>query len=156
VLQRVHETSGYPLNLPADSGVWLSNPRIRASWVAVEDGRIVGHASRAVVAGDAAEAVWVGALGRRPGELAVVKRLFVDPSALGRGVGRRLFATVVADAYAFGLWPVLDVDEHGERARALYERAGFKPVGTIELTSSGGGTFRVTCYVGPPPGSRSV
>lgn len=152
VLSRVHDLDGYPTTPPSDPVAWLDGPRTRASFVAEMDGRIVGHVSRAVAEGDQAAVLWAERLGRPTGELAVVKRLFVDPSSRGRGVARRLLERIVADAHRNGLHPVLDVDASSASANALYERAGWQRVGSIELTWTGlGGVFLAHCYVGPPP-----
>ncbi len=151
VLRRVHEADGYPVNLPPDAGAWLCGERVRASWVATLDGRLVGQVSRAVVTGDNAAAIWLDAVGCTPEELAVVKRLFVDPGVTGRGIGRRLLDAVVEDAHRLGLRPVLDVDAGGARGRFLYESAGWQLVGVSDLPWSTGGVFPVACYVGPPP-----
>lgn len=152
VLHRVHLRDGYPITMPEDPAAWLSSTRNQASFVATLDSRLVGHASRATAVGDQAEQVWTTALGEEADRLAVVKRLFVDPSAWGHGIGRRLLAAVTADAHAHGLRPVLDVDSTSAEANALYCAAGFRHVGELELTWTGlGGVFVARCYVGPPP-----
>lgn len=152
VLERVHEKEGYPVTMPPSVVDWLSASRTRASFVAVVDGQVIGQASRAVAAGDRAEELWKEATGLSAERLAVVKRLFVDPGTQGRGAGRRLLEAVVADAHRLGMVPVLDVDAGNGRAQAIYERAGFRPVGDLELTWTGlGGVFLARCYVGPPP-----
>lgn len=150
VAVRVHEHDGYPARLPADITAWLRCDRARASWVATAGGRVVGHVSRAVAEGDGAVDVWCRATGRPAHELSVVKRLFVDPSAQGRGTGVMLLAAVVADAHRLGLQPVLDVDARSRRARRLYEEAGFDYVGDVELPWGCPGVFLAACYVGPP------
>ena len=152
VLERVHEKEGYPVTMPPSVVDWLSASRTRASFVAVVEGRVVGQASRAVAAGDQAEELWKESTGLSSHRLAVVKRLFVDPGAQGHGVGRRLLEAVVADAHRLAMVPVLDVDASNERAQGIYERAGFRRVGDLELTWTGlGGVFLARCYVGPPP-----
>lgn len=57
--------------------------------------------------------------------------LSVAPAWQHRGLGRRLLDELVVisrDAGALWLW--LEVRESNERARAVYERYGFDPVGT--------------------------
>ena len=57
--------------------------------------------------------------------------IFVDASARGRGVGTALLQAVLQEAAQRGLAEVqLDVIDSNPRARALYERVGFKVVGT--------------------------
>ncbi|HLI45337.1 MAG TPA: GNAT family N-acetyltransferase [Acidimicrobiales bacterium] len=152
VLGRVTKRHRYPVTPPPDPVAWLTGSRTRSSFVATLGGRVVGQVSRAVAEGDLALEVWTCALGCTPAELAVVKRLFVDPEAGGLGAGRLLLQAVVADAHALGLTPVLDVDAASERARRMYELAGFRLVGELELTWAGlDGSLAVACYAGPPP-----
>lgn len=55
--------------------------------------------------------------------------LFVAPEARGRGVGTRLLEAISAEAAARGYAEVrLDVIDANTRARALYERLGFRAV----------------------------
>ncbi len=153
VLHRVQAATGYPVQMPPDPARWLSSSRTRESWVAVyRGGPIAGQVSLATSDGDFATDLWTRALECSPSEIAVVKRLFVDPPMSGRGAARLLLGTAVSEAHRQGLVPVLDVDASSERARLLYERSGFRLVGTKELTWSGlGHSFRAACYVGPPP-----
>lgn len=152
VLRSVHELRGYPAALPRDLASWFAGPRETMSWVAVSgDGSPVGHVSAALAVGDRAEAVWTGALSLPPERLLVVKRLFVEPSREGEGLGRCLLETAVAAAHGEGLWPVLDVDATSPRANRLYVRAGFRLVGTLQLSWPGVERFSANCYVGPRP-----
>lgn len=60
--------------------------------------------------------------------------IFVAPSARGMGVGSALLTAVSEHATALGLAQVrLDVIDSNPRARALYERQGFKPLGKTHL-----------------------
>lgn len=55
--------------------------------------------------------------------------IFVAPEARGQGVGTRLLDAIAAEALARGYHEVrLDVVEGNFRARALYERKGYRPV----------------------------
>ncbi len=57
--------------------------------------------------------------------------LCVLPEARGQGVGRALLAAICDEAAARGYAEVrLDVVDTNDRARALYEREGFRPVAT--------------------------
>lgn len=64
-----------------------------------------------------------------------VEILAVDPSARGRGVGRRLLDRAVADLRSVGV-PVLMVETGGDDghapARRLYEAAGFRALPTVQ------------------------
>ena len=57
--------------------------------------------------------------------------IFVAPEARGQGVGTGLLDAVAAEAQRRGYAEVrLDVVEGNDRARALYEREGFRAVAT--------------------------
>lgn len=87
---------------------------------------------------------WFGALWRAP-LLALLERdlapgqllmdgIAVAPDARGLGIGTRLLAAVIEEARGRGRTEVrLDVVDTNPRARALYERFGFKPVGSEHL-----------------------
>jgi ribosomal protein S18 acetylase RimI-like enzyme len=58
--------------------------------------------------------------------------LFVDPAHGGRGVGRTLLSAAHDALRAAGCTQVyLFTEERNERARALYERAGYRPDGQV-------------------------
>ena len=60
--------------------------------------------------------------------------IFVAPSARGRGVGTALLRAIYSEGRTRGYRDVrLDVIDTNPRARALYEREGFKPVKTDHL-----------------------
>ncbi|MFQ6147416.1 GNAT family N-acetyltransferase [Streptomyces seoulensis] len=132
VLARVHEDSGYPVNWPERPADWLAQPGALGAWVAELDGRIVGHVVLCRAgAGDVAPGLWSARAGRGADATAVVGRLFVAPSARGRGAGASLMARAVAHARAHELHPVLDVAATDTAAVALYERLGWRSLGTV-------------------------
>ncbi len=60
---------------------------------------------------------------------AEVKRMFVDPAARGRGVGRLILAELEAWALAAGMTRlVLEAGDRQEEAIRLYRRFGFRPI----------------------------
>ena len=60
--------------------------------------------------------------------------IFVAPAVRGQGVGSALLDAVTAEAAARGFAEVrLDVIDSNPRARALYERQGFRAVGTHRM-----------------------
>ncbi|MEY7851990.1 N-acetyltransferase family protein [Natrarchaeobius sp. A-rgal3] len=110
--------------------------------VAVNDGRVVGHAAYAP--SSSAEAHMV---------------VFVDPAFHGRGIGTELCRHVVATAADAGHDALLlDVGGENERALSLYRRLGFE---TIDRS---GNDFRMRlCFDDPivervqrPPALRSI
>jgi GNAT superfamily N-acetyltransferase len=81
-------------------------------FVAELDGKITGFAT---------------VLPRGDGE-AELEDLFVDPDSWRRGIGARLVAEAERRAAAFGALALHVIA--GERARAFYERCGFRVTGT--------------------------
>ncbi|WP_328654722.1 GNAT family N-acetyltransferase [Micromonospora sp. NBC_00330] len=122
-LAEVHRVDGYPLNWPADPHRWLRQPHPARAWVAVDaDGAVVGHVAVHRIP-DQVD----GPPGRSTAEVA---RLFVMPKARGLALGSALLnrARQWADKRATDL--VLEVAAGGTAAAALYERAGWRCVGT--------------------------
>jgi GNAT superfamily N-acetyltransferase len=146
ILRRVHAASSYPVRWPADPVGWLSPEGLIAAWVAEHDGVVLGHAglARGVPAGCPLEAA-----GRDARAVASVTRLFVDPAARRAGRARELLETAAACAVASDLQPVLDVVEDAQAAIALYERSGWRLVGTGSATWStpAGVTPKLRYYV---------
>ncbi|WP_405793056.1 GNAT family N-acetyltransferase [Streptomyces sp. NBC_01506] len=155
VLAEVHESDAYPLNWPQDPADWLAPPESRTepplAWVALLDGRIVGHISLSHARpGDAAPGVWSARTGMSPENTTVVSRLYVSPKARGHGIGALLLAETVRDARERGLCPVLDVVTSDRSAAALYERQGWTLMGTVEQRWGPDQTVQVYCYEAPP------
>lgn len=68
----------------------------------------------------------------------VLHRLCVDPSLQGRGVGRAAMDEVEAQAARMGARYVrLDYLSINEKAKRLYEKRGYAPVGAISLWGKG-------------------
>lgn len=62
-------------------------------------------------------------------EIAEIKRMYVRPSARGRGLGTTLLSAVLDRAAALGFRRVrLDTAPELQVARALYQRHGFTPI----------------------------
>ncbi|SOD59125.1 Acetyltransferase (GNAT) family protein [Streptomyces zhaozhouensis] len=132
-LEGVHREDRYPMNWPGDPGAWLTPPTLLAAWVAELDGRVAGHVVlSASDGGDVAPGLWSAHAGVGPETTAVVNRLFVAPWARGHGLGALLMARAAAEAGERGLHPVLDVVASDAAAAALYERLGWRLLGTVE------------------------
>ncbi|MEU6677242.1 GNAT family N-acetyltransferase [Streptomyces sp. NPDC046925] len=151
-LSQVHVADGYPTNWPEQPAGWLTGGSLLGAWVAELDGRVAGHV---VLCRGGTDDVAPGLWSRREGvpvdRIAVVSRLFVAPGARGHGLGARLLARVVAEAGELGLFPVLDVVESDTSATALYERTGWRFLGTGEQHWSPRQTVTVRCYAAPEP-----
>ncbi len=80
-------------------------------------------------------------------ETAEVRTIYLDPEAIGRGLGRSLFAAVIDDIAARGftsatLW-VLDANA---RARRFYEIAGWEADGATKIDQRPGGAIHEVRY----------
>jgi len=118
-LASVHESGGYPTNWPADPARWLTPSGTINGWVAACEGSIVGHAvlrfpSFSTVSQSAVE----------------LSRLFVTPEVRRKGIAAALMQATMRWAAAKDLDLELEVTDHLQAARALYERSGFRLVAT--------------------------
>jgi GNAT superfamily N-acetyltransferase len=156
LVRQVHAADRYPLHLPDNLTSFLVSPGAYGAWVADDGGTIAGHVMLHSHGLRSALEVAGGALGRSADQLGVVARLFVSPAARGRGTGRLLLGTAVAESAARGLWPVLDVDTGLTSAISLYESCGWVRAGKITVRFSDGSTLDEYVYVGGEPGSLSI
>lgn len=78
---------------------------------------------------------------------AEVQAIYLDPDAVGQGVGRSLFTSAVADIEARGYAAItLWVLTANARARRFYEAAGCRPDGATKVERRSGGTLREVRY----------
>ncbi|TDD27601.1 N-acetyltransferase [Kribbella turkmenica] len=122
VLRDVHELAGYPVNWPADPRAWLTPVEGLGCWVAVAEGRVIGHVALTADGPDGAQ----------------VERLFVDPGATRAGAGRMLLEYCAAASAGLGRKLSLEVvDMPGAAAIALYRRAGWRETGRTPIDWAG-------------------
>jgi len=125
----------FALSVVAPDGTVLGVAGFKTSKGALADG---GLRDLAAVYGWPG-AIWRGLvlslLERKVGaEMLQMDGIFVSDAARGTGIGSALLDAVFAEARARGLNGVrLDVIDTNPRARALYERKGFKPIGDEKL-----------------------
>jgi ribosomal protein S18 acetylase RimI-like enzyme len=139
ILAEVHERDGYPVRRTNVRREWLWDDGFVGAWVAVDGGTVVGHV--ALADGFVGPGVPAGALG--------ISRLFVAPSANGRGAGALLLD---AARSAAGDRPLgLEVTDSSTAARALYERLGWHRVGegVAEWADLDGRHPHLTYFVAP-------
>ncbi|WP_433359601.1 GNAT family N-acetyltransferase [Streptosporangium sp. CA-115845] len=128
-LADVQTVDRYPVDWPNDPGGWLTPGDLAGAWVAVEAEVVFGHV--AVTRG------------------MEITRLFVTPAARGRGVAARLIGTVRAAVQT----PLkLEVSSEGEAAIRLYERIGWRRVGSTRATwlNTTGEPALLHHYASPP------
>jgi GNAT superfamily N-acetyltransferase len=154
MVRAVHDADGYPHFVHEDFGSFLVSPGELGAWVAEHGGRVAGHvALRERGSGPVMEAA-AAAIGQPPGRLAVVTRLFVSPDARRLRIGRSLLAAAADEAYARGLWPVVDVAADLAAAIRLYEACGWVRAGAVTVQLSHGSVLDEFVYLGPPPTRR--
>lgn len=142
---RVHAGDGYPPRLPRDLHTFVESPGALASWVAIEEGAVVGHVALNATSSAEVMAAATAALHTDAGRLGVVARLLVSPTARRRGIGGALLRTACHGAWALDRRPILDVATHFAPAIALYERGGWERI--AEVTVPLGGTDPLLEYV---------
>lgn len=118
-LAEVHAADRYPVDWPDTPARWLTPADLVRAWVAVEDGRVTGHVGLAEVEPDVAVSAGMSVAG-------AVTRLFVVPGARGGGLAARLLDAVLAEVSPL----TLEVSDEGRAAIALYERHGWRRLGS--------------------------
>lgn len=102
----------------------------RAGYVDASPGELLPPAGALLVAYDDGAAVACGAVHAIAPGIAEVKRMFVAPSARGRGVGRALLGALEHEAVELGCSVArLDTAEPLAEALALYRSAGYAEIG---------------------------
>lgn len=150
LLREVHAADSYPRKLPPDPVRWLVMQKELAAWVALSDERILGHlALRSTDEGPMWPA-WRGANSVEVDRLAVVTRFFVDPNTRNAGVGGALLDLAQDHAAASGLQLVLEVGVQNRDAVSVYDRRGWRRVGTaLRPASDGKQPLRVLLFIAP-------
>jgi GNAT superfamily N-acetyltransferase len=118
----VHHADGYPSTRDQPE-TFLAPPHEVAAWVAVRDGAAAGHVALHAPARSDTVDFAASRLGTDD-RYVLVSRLFVAPSARGRGMARALLRTVAGHARSAEGRPVLDVGTDFASAVSLYESEG--------------------------------
>lgn len=149
LIQLVHETDDYPARLPADLSAFIDDPGAAAAWVAVLDGRVVGHVALHHHTAPGVLELASATLDRPRDELVVVARLLVHPAHRRQRVGAALLARATDTAQRSGRVAVLDVAMCYPRAIALYERTGWRRLGTVTVDLGLGSPVAEHVYAHP-------
>ncbi|MEV0441071.1 GNAT family N-acetyltransferase [Streptomyces spectabilis] len=151
VLMSVHSVDRYPVEGVDQPEAWIKTPSLIQAWVAVSEGRIVGHAGVSRPNGDESAALWFERSGENASQVIVAARLFVDPEARGMGVGKRLTETVMDYAEQHSVRLVFEVMTKDTTAIHLYEKLGFQKIGRIVHRYGEDQHVEAICYVWPTP-----
>jgi len=134
VARRVRAVDGYPIYLPDDDARrFLCRPQPIAAWVAVADGRVLGHVALNASTSEPVMAAVAAVDPERPA--AYVARLLVAPTARRSGVGRALLARARGHAVEAGFLPALDVVDgpNAAAAIALYRSEGWSQIARVSF-----------------------
>ena len=146
----VHRTDGYPVEGVDDPEGWLTGATLLRAWVAEMDGRIVGHvAVSRPQSDDAAAVMWTGTSEGAEDAVAVLGRLFVVNAARGHSLGEKLVRAATEYAHRHVIRLVLDVMTKDAAAIQLYERHGWRRIGTTQHDDGTGRLVPAVCYVSP-------
>ena len=170
LLARVYARDGYPVQGVSNAIDFLSSPSTLAAWVAAAESeteiatatnppKIFGHVSLSTPSPqstDPAVTLWRS---QHPSEpLAVLERLFVDPSARGQGLAAQLLRAASGEAGKRGLRVVLFALVKDQGAMRLYERSGWVEFGRAMFAWRDGEAqgerereMEAVCFVGPEP-----
>lgn len=105
-------------------------------WIAIDAGSVIGMA------------IWSPSRDEDATDrTADLEAIYLDPDAIGKGIGRQLLERVVEDietsAFEVATLWVLDTNQ---RARRFYEAAGWRPDGTSKVEERPGGLLNEVRY----------
>jgi GNAT superfamily N-acetyltransferase len=133
LLRSVYRADGYPANWPNDPIRWLAARGAIGAWVFEHHGELVGHLGLTTPDPERAWPQWQEALQQPCERLAVMRRLFVAPTARRNGVATQLINAAEATAAERGLHLVLDVADHNRAAIGFWKTHGWREVGQATL-----------------------
>ena len=104
-------------------------PEEGANHFRLDPGEVTEGRGAFLVAYVKGEPVGCGAIRRLDADAAEIKRMYVEPSARGQGMGRVLLGALVAQGRGLGVKRlVLETGERQSEALALYSGAGFRRI----------------------------
>lgn len=148
LLTKVYESDGYPVEGAADPEGWLTPENAIDAWVAVTD-RLVGHILITTSFDEKAADLLHEHEEIDPRAVGVLGRLFVDPSARGKGVARQLLQACATYAQQKQLTLVGEVITKDTAAISLYEYLGLRRIGEIHHTLENGTSYPALVYTSP-------
>ena len=150
-----HLYDGYPAYVKdGDFRAFITRPGALAAWVAEIDEHVVGHVALHARTTEPAMNLATARLDLPAEQLGVVARLMIAPDARHRGIAHILLRIATEEARARNLTPMLDVVTRHTAAIALYERAGWRRLGTVAFTMPDGSELEEYVYCAPEDRSR--
>lgn len=148
MLRKMFTTDAYPQKAK-DYQAFLTDG-LQRCWVAVDDGRIIGHVGigAGVPTSDLAVRIWKQ---KRPDDddIAVVKRLYVDPDARNRGVAAALMGATESWGRTVRIRLVLFVLIKDRDAIQLYRKLRWEEYGTGMFQLDDEKEMEAICFVNP-------
>lgn len=129
VLVQVYAADGYPVEGVDSPRGWLDLPDAMGQWTALLDGVPVGHIGLHEPGPEAQTVHFAQLSGYAPAEISEIVRLFVSPTARGKGVARKLLRAAVAKSTEASKVATLEVMQKDAAAIDLYTAMGWKVVG---------------------------
>lgn len=151
LVRETRERDNYPPWLGYAVEEFLAPPTELASWVADEDGRVIGHIALHSRGARETMALASEVAGLAQDQLVVVARLFVASAARRQGAGRALLTTATAEAHHRGLRPILDTAPHLTAASELYRAEGWTHAGEVAIVLPDGTNLPAFVLLGPEP-----
>ena len=151
ILKDVYADVGYPVRGVDDALEFLTGSSL-ASWVAVEDGEVVGHVCiTAADRSDAAVALWMD---QNPNDtsIAELSRLFTQPNRQRAGIASALVEKATAWAAAQNVRLILMALDLPRLQPAIrfYKRSGWRKYGDTESQNSKDLKIRpAQCFTNP-------
>lgn len=146
----VHHMDSYPAYLPDDNLLaFVVSDQALDGWVAIERGRLVGHVALHSRSSPGVVALAATRLGVPATECGVVARFIVARDHRRIGLGRALLNHATEQCRSRLLTPILDVVEGTGPVIALYERVGWRRLGTVSFDLDDGSVLREHVYVAP-------
>ncbi|KAK5107192.1 hypothetical protein LTR62_001638 [Meristemomyces frigidus] len=146
VLGHVYATDGYPVQ-GLDHARQFLTEGIEQAWVAVNNGKIIGHAAVSPATdSDVSVVLWRRLYPGKP-SIAVLGRLFVDPEQRGSGAATYLLEAADSWSEHARCRLVLFALEKDQVAMKVYKRRGWTEYGTVPYHYGGGKEMAAVCFV---------
>jgi ribosomal protein S18 acetylase RimI-like enzyme len=148
-LVEVYAADGYPVEGVDQPEAWLQPEGLIRAWVAVMNGKIVGHVGISQSQGEEAVKLYLDQEPVPEDQVTVLARLFVHPEARKRAIGKKLLVAVYDYAQQHGLRIVGEAMAKDKTAIRLYERLGCRILGETTHHYGDGQETPAVCFAAP-------